>query len=123
VITGGEAHRRAHDRHSPANAMLNHFWQRVPAFDLANKPRPISAHDPNAFHPAAICRGPIDDSIDLGLVDELLAVSAFAKKPVKITMTGPHLLAAVAYDEHYNEPAQDDDGPRQTSASEFPPPD
>ena len=30
-------------------------------------------------------------------------VSAFARKPVKITMTGPHLLAAVAYDEYYND--------------------
>src|ERR1044071_255217 len=27
IITGGEAHRRTHNRHSPPNAMLNHFWQ------------------------------------------------------------------------------------------------
>ena len=25
VITGGEMHRRTHNRHSPPNAMLNHF--------------------------------------------------------------------------------------------------
>ena len=32
-----------------------------------------------------------------------MTVSSFARKPVKVTMTGPHLLAAVAYDEYYND--------------------
>src|SRR3984885_5367859 len=32
VITGGEMHRRTHNRHSPPNAMLNHFWQKIPSF-------------------------------------------------------------------------------------------
>ena len=103
VITGGEMHRRTHNRHSPPNAMLNHFWQKIPAFFNENRPRPISQHDPNVFHPAAVCRGPIEDSTDLGLVDEFLSVAGFARKPVKITMTGPHLLAAVAYDEYYHD--------------------
>jgi 5-methyltetrahydropteroyltriglutamate--homocysteine methyltransferase len=39
----------------------------------------------------------------LGLVDEFKNVSSFASKPVKITMTGPHVLAAVAYDEYYRD--------------------
>src|SRR3981189_1342922 len=56
-------------------------------------------------HRAAICRGPILDSIDLGLVEEFMTVSSFARRPVKVTMTGPHLLAAVAYDEFYNDTA------------------
>src|SRR3979490_3589065 len=103
VITGGEMRRRTHTRHSPPNAMLNHFWQKIPSFQGETKPKPITPHDPNVFHPAAICRGPILDSIDLGLVDEFRTVSSFARKPVKITMTGPHLLAAVAYDEYYND--------------------
>ena len=85
------------------NAMLNHFWQKIPSFQGETKPKPITHHDPNVFHPAAICRGPIVDTVDLGLVDEFKTVSAFARKPVKITMTGPHLLAAVAYDEYYND--------------------
>jgi 5-methyltetrahydropteroyltriglutamate--homocysteine methyltransferase len=103
VVTGGEMHRRTHNRHSPPNAMLNHFWQKIPSFQGETKPKPITPHDPNVFHPAAICRGPIIDSIDLGLVDEFKMVSAFASRPVKITMTGPHLLAAVAYDEYYSD--------------------
>ncbi len=103
VITGGEMHRRTHNRHSPPNAMLNHFWQKIPSFQGETKPKPITPHDPNVFHPAAICRGPIQHSIDLGLVEEFVTTSAFARSPVKITMTGPHLLAAVAYDEYYGD--------------------
>jgi 5-methyltetrahydropteroyltriglutamate--homocysteine methyltransferase len=103
VITGGELHRRTHNRHSPPNAMLNHFWQKIPAFAGELKPKLITQHDPNVFHPAAICRGPISDAIDLGLVEEFETVSSFARKPVKITMTGPHLLSAVAFDEYYGD--------------------
>jgi 5-methyltetrahydropteroyltriglutamate--homocysteine methyltransferase len=103
VITGGELHRRTHNRHSPPNAMLNHFWQKIPTFSGVTRPRPITRHDPNIFHPAAVCRGPIPEALDLGLVDEFRTVTSFARKPVKITMTGPHLLAAVAYDEHYGD--------------------
>jgi Rieske Fe-S protein len=79
------------------------FGKRSPRFTGETKPKPITPHDPNVFHPAAICRGPIVDTVDLGLVDEFNMVSAFARRPVKITMTGPHLSAAVAYDEHYND--------------------
>jgi 5-methyltetrahydropteroyltriglutamate--homocysteine methyltransferase len=106
VITGGETHRRTHNRHSPPNAMLNHFWQKIPAFHGETRPKPITKYDPNVTHPAAICRGQIIDSIDLGLVDEFKDVSAFARKPVKITMTGPHFLTTVAFDEHYNDQKQ-----------------
>jgi 5-methyltetrahydropteroyltriglutamate--homocysteine methyltransferase len=103
VITGGEMHRRTHNRHAPPNAMLNHFWQKIPAFQGSTKPKPITPYDPNVFHPAATCRARIANNVDLGLVDEFKTVSALASKPVKITMTGPHMLAKVAYDEHYND--------------------
>jgi 5-methyltetrahydropteroyltriglutamate--homocysteine methyltransferase len=102
IITGGEMHRRTHNRHSPPNAMLNHFWQKIPSFQGETKPKPITKYDPHVFHPAAVCRGPVIETVDLGLVDEFKTVSSFARRPVKITMTGPHLLAAVAYDEYYN---------------------
>jgi 5-methyltetrahydropteroyltriglutamate--homocysteine methyltransferase len=106
IITGGETHRRTHNRHSPPNAMLNHFWQKIPAFQGDTRPKPITSYDPNVTHPAATCKGPIADTTDLGLVDEFRTVSEFARRPVKVTMTGPHLLAAVAYDEHYNDIAR-----------------
>jgi 5-methyltetrahydropteroyltriglutamate--homocysteine methyltransferase len=103
VVTGGEMHRRTHNRHSPPNAMLNYFWQKIPAFQGATKPKPITPHDPNVFHPAATCRSRIFDNVDLGLADEFRMVSALTRKPVKVTMTGPHMLAKVAFDEHYHD--------------------
>ncbi len=110
VVTGGEMHRRTHNRHSPPNAMLNFFWQMIPAFQGGTRPKPITPHDPNVFHPAATCRSKIYDNIDLGLADEFRMVSSLTRRPVKVTMTGPHMLAKVAYDEHYgNLPAMMDD--------------
>jgi 5-methyltetrahydropteroyltriglutamate--homocysteine methyltransferase len=106
VVTGGEMHRRTHNRHSPPNAMLNHFWQKIPAFQGSTRPKPITQHDPDVFHPAATCRDRITEQVDLGLVDEFRMVSAFTRKPVKITMTGPHMLARVAFDEYYNDMAK-----------------
>jgi 5-methyltetrahydropteroyltriglutamate--homocysteine methyltransferase len=103
VVTGGEMHRRTHNRHSPPNAMLNFFWQKIPAFQGMTRPKPITQHDPDVFHPAATCRGQIADTIDLGLVDEFRMVSALTGRPVKVTMTGPLMLAKIAYDEHYGD--------------------
>ena len=103
VITGGEMHRRTHNRHSPPNAMLNYFWQKIPAFQGSTRPKPIMPQDQDVFHPAATCRDRIGETTDLGLVDEFKMVSALTRKPVKITMTGPHMLAKVAYDEYYND--------------------
>lgn len=101
VVTGGEMHRRTHNRHAPPNAMLNHFWQMIPAFQGATKPKPITPRDPNVFHPAATCKAKIQDDVDLGLADEFRSVSSLTRRTVKITMTGPHMLAKVAYDEFY----------------------
>src|ERR1700731_4535952 len=95
VITGGETHRQTHNRHSPPNAMLNYFWQKIPAFGGETRPKPITPHDPNVFHPAATCRTRIFDNIDLGLADEFRTVSALTQKPVKVKMTGPYFLAKV----------------------------
>lgn len=103
VVTGGEMHRRTHNRHSPPNAMLNFFWQKIPAFQGTTRPKPITAHDLDVFHPAATCKAKIGDNIDLGLVEEFEMVSALTKRPVKITMTGPLMLAKVAFDEHYGD--------------------
>jgi 5-methyltetrahydropteroyltriglutamate--homocysteine methyltransferase len=86
--------------------MLNHFWQKIPALQGVTRPKPITPYDPNVTHPAAVCKGAISDTIDLGLVDEFRTVSSFARKPVKITMTGPHFLTAVTHDEHYNNQAR-----------------
>jgi 5-methyltetrahydropteroyltriglutamate--homocysteine methyltransferase len=112
VVTGGELNRRRNNRHSPPNAMLNHFWARLPGFArdpgdesrLVTRPMPITPKDPRVVHPSAVCVGPID-YVDLGLVEEFMFVSRYARDPdsVKVTMTGPHALAKIAWDEYYND--------------------
>src|SRR3981081_4227302 len=62
VITGGEMHRRTPNRHSPPQSMLNHFCQTVPAFQGSTRPKPITPHDPDVFHPAATCKTRIDQN-------------------------------------------------------------
>lgn len=102
IITGGEMHRRTNNRHAPPNAMLNYFWERLPGFSKETRPKRISVKDAKVTHPAAICTGPITHA-DLGLVQEFRTVSEYARKPVKITMTSPYMLAKVAYDEYYGD--------------------
>ena len=102
IITGGEMHRRTNNRHAPPNAMLNFFWEKIPGFSKDTRPKQITGKDANIFHPAAVCTGPIRDA-DLGLLAEFRMVSLFARQPVKITMTGPHMLAKVAHDEYYQD--------------------
>ena len=67
IIYGGDMHRRTNTRHAPPNAMLNFFWEKIPGFSKETRPKTITSKDPNVFHPAAVCTGPIGDA-DLGLV-------------------------------------------------------
>src|SRR4028118_381207 len=88
VVTGGEMHRRTHNRHAPPNAMLNFFWQKIPAFQGATRPKPITPHDPNVFHPAATCRSRIFDNVALGLAEEFRMVSGLTRRPGKTGRAG-----------------------------------
>ncbi len=73
--------------------MLNYFWNKIPAFQGGTKPKPITPHDPDVFHPAATCKDKIGENIDLGLTDEFKMVSALRWRPVKITHDGsPYAL-------------------------------
>ncbi|MGH3090460.1 MAG: hypothetical protein ACRDSJ_24535 [Rubrobacteraceae bacterium] len=102
VINGGEMHRRANNRHAPPNAMLNHFWNKIPGFSNETRPKPITPKDDKVTHPGAVLTGRVEYG-DLGLVDEFRMVSRFTERDVKVTMTGPHMLAKVAHDEHYDD--------------------
>lgn len=103
LVNGGEMHRRTNNRHAPPNAMLNHFWEKIPGFSGETRPKPITPKDENVTHPGAVLTGKVEYG-DLGLVEEFEMVSRFAPpETVKITMTGPHMLAKVAHDEHYGD--------------------
>ena len=103
LINSGEMHRRTNNRHAPPNAMLNHFWEKIPGFSGETRPKPITPKDENVTHPGAVLTGKVGYG-DLGLVDEFKMISRFTPpETVKITMTGPHMLAKVAHDEHYGD--------------------
>jgi 5-methyltetrahydropteroyltriglutamate--homocysteine methyltransferase len=112
VYNGGEMHRRQNNRHAPPNAMLNYFWQKIPGYEkdptaeygLVTRPLPITPKDENVFHPAAVVTGPIRYG-DMGMVGEFNFVAKYARDPnaVKVTVTGPHMLAKASHDEHYGD--------------------
>ena len=103
LINGGEMHRRTNNRHAPPNAMLNHFWEKIPGFSNETRPKPITPKDDEVTHPGAVLTGKVEYG-DLGLVDEFRMISRFTDpEKIKITMTGPHMLAKVAHDEHYED--------------------
>jgi 5-methyltetrahydropteroyltriglutamate--homocysteine methyltransferase len=111
VVNGGEMHRRQNNRHAPPNAMLNFFWQKLPGFakdpsaeyGIVTRPQPITPKDEGVYHPAGVVTEKIEYG-DLGLVDEFKFVAKYSRDPntVKVTMTGPHMLAKVAHDEYYD---------------------
>jgi 5-methyltetrahydropteroyltriglutamate--homocysteine methyltransferase len=103
IVSGGEVHRRSDYRHAPACTLLDFFWQKIPAFRGRTMPRAITTADATRLHPTAVCRGPITDDADLGLVDEYRLVRHYARHDVKVTVTGPHMLAKIAYDEYYSD--------------------
>ncbi|MGH3095164.1 MAG: hypothetical protein ACRDMV_04095 [Streptosporangiales bacterium] len=112
VLNGGEMHRRMNNRHAPPNAMLNFFWVRLPGYKkdptaeygLETRPMPITPKDEKVFHPSAVVTDRITYG-DMGLVEEFNFVSKYAKDPdsVKVTVTGPHMLAKASHDEYYGD--------------------
>ena len=94
--------RRRHNRHAPPNAMLNFFWRKIPSFQGETRPKPITQYDPNVTHPAAICRGPIPEGrpgIGRRVQDGLILHGQAGQSDDD----RPSFLAAVAYDEYYND--------------------
>jgi 5-methyltetrahydropteroyltriglutamate--homocysteine methyltransferase len=102
VVSDGELFRRDDNRFGPPNAMINHFAAKIPGFsgELRMKTG-ITPVAPDAGLPAPVV---VEDlrPAPLGLVEELRWLRATTDQPVKIAMTGPHMFARVAWDEHYN---------------------
>lgn len=100
VVSDGELFRRDDNRFGPPNAMINHFAGKIPGFGGLREKRGITPVAPEAGLPAPV----IEDAlrpVPLGLVEELAFLRATTARPVKIAMTGPHMFACVAWDEHY----------------------
>jgi 5-methyltetrahydropteroyltriglutamate--homocysteine methyltransferase len=104
IISDGELFRRDDNRFGPPNAMINYFAARIPGFSgelrLKTGITPVA---PKASLPAPVVVGRLEPA-SLGLVDELNFLRATTERPVKIAMTGPHMFARIAWDEHYGDP-------------------
>ena len=101
VVSDGELNRRDDNRFGPPNAMINYFAGKIPGFsgELREK-RGITPVAPEAGLPAPVIVEELRPA-ELGLVDELAFLRATTARRVKIAMTGPHMFACVAWDEHY----------------------
>src|SRR4030067_206581 len=84
----------------------------VPDWDSALKEAGTAGERPPAGVPpvalTAVLPSPVVTGrltpVPLGLVEELSFLRQTTNRPVKIAMTGPHMFARVACDEHYRKP-------------------
>ncbi len=103
-VSDGELFRRDDNRFGPPNAMISYFAARIPGFSGELRPKTgITPVAPEASLPAPVVVERLE-AVPLGLVDELNFLRATTDRPVKIAMTGPHMFARVAWDEHYADP-------------------
>lgn len=104
VVSDGELFRRDDNRFGPPNAMIHHFSARIPGFSgelrLKSGITPVA---PEASLPAPVVVSRLEPA-PLGLLEELRFLRETTDRKVKIAMTGPHMFARVAWDEHYRDP-------------------
>ncbi len=101
IVSDGELFRRDDNRFGPPNAMINHFAARIPGFSAELREKSgVTPVAPDAVLPAPVVVGALQPA-SLGLVEELAFLRATTERQVKIAMTGPHMFACVAWDEHY----------------------
>lgn len=101
VVSDGELFRRDDNRFGPPNAMIGYFAAKIRGFSAELRDKSgITPVAPDAVLPAPVVVDELQPTA-LGLADELAFLRATTERPVKIAMTGPHMFACVAWDEHY----------------------
>lgn len=103
IVTSGEMHRRVNNRNAPFDAMINYFARMIPAFSDELKSRSFFPGKDEIRCLVPTCRDAVGHDSNLGLVQEFEIASGFTNRDVKITMTGPHMLAHAVWDEHYGD--------------------
>ena len=104
IVSDGELFRREDNRFGPPNAMIHHFAAKIPGFSGELRPKTgISPVAPDASLPAPVVIKRLEPA-PLGLPEELRFLRETTDRRVKIAMTGPHMFARVAWDEHYRDP-------------------
>ncbi|MBI5575521.1 MAG: hypothetical protein HY896_04075 [Deltaproteobacteria bacterium] len=104
IVSDGELFRRDDNRFGPPNAMIGYFAGKIPGFSGEFRPKSgISPVAPEASIPAPVVVSKLQPA-PLGLLEELRFLRKTTNRRVKIAMTGPHMFARVAWDEHYGDP-------------------
>lgn len=97
VVSDGELFRRDDNSFGPPNALINYFAAKIPGFSGELRPKTgITPVAPEASLPAPVVVGRPEPT-SLGLTDELNFLRATTERPVKIAMTGPHMLAFASF--------------------------
>ncbi len=104
IVSDGELFRRDDNRFGPPNAMIHHFAAKIPGFSGELRPKTgITPVAPEASLPAPVVVSRLEPA-PLGLLEELRFLRETTDRKVKIAMTGAHMFARVAWDEHYRDP-------------------
>lgn len=106
LVADGELY-RFDVNHPETNGMIEYF-----VHPLAHVRHAVTRADERAFRereemafrekPAAVVEGPVGPGT-LNLVDDYEGVQALTDRPVKFTITGPHMLSKTLLDEHYGD--------------------
>jgi 5-methyltetrahydropteroyltriglutamate--homocysteine methyltransferase len=109
VITDGELS-RFDPSHPDTNGMIDYFVKPMDGIDAAPSREDIAEFrrsEAGAYRsePAAILRGPIGEG-RLDLQRDWESIRGLSSRPMKFTVTGPHMLAKVVTDRYYRDPAR-----------------
>jgi 5-methyltetrahydropteroyltriglutamate--homocysteine methyltransferase len=91
--------------HPETNGMIDYFIAKMSGIDTLltrGDLERFGAEEAAAYRarPAGVVRGPVDEGT-LRLADDFALARPFTARPLKFTLTGPHMLAKVLMDDHY----------------------
>jgi 5-methyltetrahydropteroyltriglutamate--homocysteine methyltransferase len=108
LVCDGELYRFDVD-HPATNGMIDYFVRPLAGMRTALGFEELQSYRREAgmrfrARPPAVCDGPVGHGT-LDLVSPCSRARALAGRPLKFTLTGPHMLAKSVLDRHYRDPA------------------
>jgi 5-methyltetrahydropteroyltriglutamate--homocysteine methyltransferase len=92
IVTDGELRRET---------MVYFFSSRIGGFDMSGRMIPIGNLDSSVQMPDPVIRSKVHSIGSLGMEDHFAFLRAHTDRMCKVCVTGPHMLAKRATDEHY----------------------
>ncbi len=96
--------------HPETNGMIDYFITRMSGIDSRLTRTDLARFQVQEVagyraRPAGVVRGAVGEGV-LDLAEDFGTARALTTKPLKLTLTGPHMLAKVLMDDHYGSPAR-----------------